>query len=311
MAVIHTLPSTGRIRYTGLCIFKIMKANKMGTAAKFLGKCNSALSMKSLESESASLFKSLKANKVPGSLSLALDSTLKEGHDMRVFGLGTLASMQSRGSYQQFLTNMHAVYSTMEEELDATSIPAIKPEVIRSVWKKHGPILRRRERLEQDLQVLDGLLTLEADNSEKKRVARVSPNTVKYLKIIRYAGEMDRDSGSGLLLGHLYCRYFADLFGGQMLVRPYELALQLPAAPEHLLFDFKDVDRRAYLEDLYGDLNKAGKMLKPTQVDDVSKESIMAFQHNAKVYSEDSHMVSNAVRGGMNLVLGWTTSFWK
>ena len=287
----------------------------MGTLAKVLGQWRSVLSKTpSFQSESASLFKGLKANKVPGSLSLALDSTLREGHDMKVFGLGTLASMQSRTSYQQFLINLHAIYGTMEEELDAASIPAIKTDVIRTVWKNHEQILRRSGRLEQDLQELKGLLTVteeETGDTDQQTDPRVSRATVKYLKRIRYAGEMDRENGSGLLLGHLYCRYFADLFGGQMLGKPYELALQLPAVPQHLQFDMKGLDRKSYLESLYEDLNKSGKELTSDQLECVRKESILAFQHNASVYSEDPSMVSHAARGGMNLVLGWTASFWK
>lgn len=287
----------------------------MGSLAKVLGRWRSVLSKKPLfESESASLFKKVKANKIPGSLSLALDCTLREGHDMKVFGLGTLASMQSRACYRQFLTNLHAVYSTMEEELDATSIPAIKTDIIRSVWKNHEHILRRTKRLETDLQKLEGLLamTTEANGDVTKQfVPRVSRSTLKYLQRIRYAGEMDRENGSGLLLGHLYCRYFADLFGGQMLGKPYELALQLPGVPKHLQFDFKNLDRRYYLESLYEDLNKSGKDLTSEQLQCVSKESILAFHHNASVYSEDTRMLSHAVQGGVNLGLGWVASFWR
>lgn len=202
----------------------------------------------------------------------------------------------------------------MEEELDATSIPAIKTDLIRSVWKNHEHTLRRSGRLEQDLQELEDLLSVTADetgDADKQTVPRVSRATVKYLQRIRYAGEMDREFGSALLLGHLYCRYFADLFGGQMLGKPYELALQLPAAPQHLQFDMNGLDRKSYLEKLYGDLNKSGRELTSDQLESVSKESILAFRHNASVYSEDPSLLSHAARGGTNLVLGWTASFWK
>jgi heme oxygenase len=276
----------------------------MGSLAKALGQARSALSLKSLESESASLFKGLQANKVPGSLSSVLDGTLKDGHDMKVFGLGTLAGMQSRERYQQFLTNMHVVYRAMEVELDVTSDLIVKTDAIRSVWQKHGQRLRRKARLEQDLQELQDLLAV--DGSEN--APQVSPKTIDYVERIRKAGELDRETGGGLLLGHLYCRYFADLFGGQMLGRPFQLALQLPVLPRHLVFNLEKENRKEYLEELYGDLNKAGKQLTPAQLDDVRKESISAFQHNAWIYSEDPKMVSQAVQGGMNLMLGGVTS---
>ena len=61
----------------------------MGSFAKALGR----LSRRSLETESANILKTCQANKVPGSLSLALDGTLRSGHDMKTFGLGTMAAM--------------------------------------------------------------------------------------------------------------------------------------------------------------------------------------------------------------------------
>merc|ERR1712032_1202481 len=86
----------------------------MGSLAKMLGQ----LSRMSLETESANILKNGKANKAPGSLSLALDGTLKKGHDMKAFGLGTLASMANRERYQRFTESMYHAYSAMERELD-------------------------------------------------------------------------------------------------------------------------------------------------------------------------------------------------
>jgi len=279
----------------------------MGSLVKQLGQWSRT---KLPQSESARIFQKLKANKIEGSLSLTLDKTLREGHDLKTFGLGTMAVMASRPRYHQFLVNMKAVYAAMEEELDAASIPAIKTDTIRTVWSKHHePILRRRERLALDLEELENLnkddTTVVSTDSP---VVRVSPMTLKYLQAIRHAGEVDRETGGGLLLGHLYCRYFADLFGGQMLGIPIKNALQLPQPPRHLQFDLQDVSRRAYLEHLYTDINKAGKMLSSQQFVAVKQEAIEAFQHNAQVYSEPPGMITGAVRGGFNLVLGWATS---
>merc|ERR1740117_2190952 len=41
---------------------------------------------------------------------------------MKVFGMGTLASMASRERYLRFTHAMYGVYSTMEEELDRCSV---------------------------------------------------------------------------------------------------------------------------------------------------------------------------------------------
>ena len=72
----------------------------MGTFAKRLGQ----LATKSLETDSMSIMKTIAANKVPHSLAKQLDTTLREGHDMKVFGVGTMASMASVERYRRFTT---------------------------------------------------------------------------------------------------------------------------------------------------------------------------------------------------------------
>ena len=86
----------------------------MGTFVKRLGQ----LAARSLETESANILKNTKANKVPGSLSLKLDGTLKDGHDMKVFGLGTAAALASLPAYSRFTVSMLRVYTAMEAELE-------------------------------------------------------------------------------------------------------------------------------------------------------------------------------------------------
>ena len=74
----------------------------MGTFAKRLGQ----LAARGLETEGANILKTTKANKVPGSLAASLDRTLKTGHDMKTFGLGTAASMANRERYGRFTRSM-------------------------------------------------------------------------------------------------------------------------------------------------------------------------------------------------------------
>ena len=59
----------------------------MGTLAKRLGQ----LAIRSFESESSNIIQKGQANK--HGLAKMLDTTLKTSHDMRIFGLGTAASM--------------------------------------------------------------------------------------------------------------------------------------------------------------------------------------------------------------------------
>lgn len=80
----------------------------MGSFAKRLGQ----IMAKSVETESANILKTGRANKLEGSLSLALDGTLKRGHDMKVFGLGTVASMASTPRYARFTASVRHSLTT-------------------------------------------------------------------------------------------------------------------------------------------------------------------------------------------------------
>jgi heme oxygenase len=268
------------------------KKSVMGSLAKRLGQ----LSRMSLETESANILKTGKANKVPGSLALALDGTLKSGHDMQAFGLGTLASMSSLERYQRFTQSMFHVYSAMEEELDKTDTPALE------LWKKHGEALRRSEALYFDLKDV-----LSADQFDQAMKAPFSGPTLNYVNAIRTAGERDRAEQGGSLIGHLYCRYFADLFGGQMLSIPYNLALSLPPnTPRHYQFDLI-ASRREFIETVYEDINVSGRLLLSKEQHDetsVVNEALLAFQHNIHVYKEEP-VVWDSAKGAFNICVGF------
>jgi heme oxygenase len=270
----------------------------MGDVAKRLGQ----MAAKSLESESANILKTAKANKV--SLSKALDGTLKKGHDMKTFGLGTLASMASKERYARFTGSMYAIYRTMEEELDASAAVS-KP--VATVWNPYGFVLRRSERLHKDWLDVSSSSVSPQDLTKE---SLWSPATRAYVRSIREAGQYDRENSGARLLGHLYCRYFADLFGGQVLATPYRVALSLPAdTPRHYEFDFSvhgsGGNRRALVEGLYSSINEAAKHLTMDQEDQVAEEAMQAFQHNVHVYSEDGKLYRDSLRGGLNVVTGF------
>jgi len=272
--------------------------SQMGTLAKRVGQLQGIFQRKQgamlLESESRNIMRTAAANKVPGSLALALDGTLRKGHDMKTFGLGTAASMASRERYARFTASMHKVYSAMEEELDKASA-TVAPAVHR-VWGEYGSTLRRAAALEEDL----------VDVSESlKRSAKLSPATDDYVAGIRRAGEQDRMQGGARLLGHLYCRYFADLFGGQMLAFPTRVALALPAdTPRHYNFDLPAEGRRALIEQIYQSINAAGNLLSAEERDAVADEAMQAFQYNIGVYSEEP-IYFDALRGSANICTGY------
>merc|ERR1712032_1294327 len=107
---------------------------------------------------------------------------------------------------------MHAVYSSMEMCLDR-STPDSPTHL---VWGQFNEHLRRADFLKADLEEV-GAWPYE----------NVSPATSQYIAALQDAAARDVDGCGARLLGHLYCRYFADLFGGQALAGPYRWALRL------------------------------------------------------------------------------------
>ena len=260
----------------------------MGTFAKRLGQ----LAARSLESESSQILRSGAANK--RGLSLALDGTLRKSHDMKVFGLGTLASLSSRERYSRFTASMHAVYSAMEGRLDAS-----KSAPTQRLWSRFGQQLRRAEALASDLD--------EAIGAESAARVAVTPATASYVAAIGSAADDDDANDGARLVGHLYCRYFADLFGGQALAAPTRLALGLgPNSPRHYTFDFGEFGgRRALIEALYEEINTAGERLgDDDQRAAVVREAELAFAHNVAVYREEGRLVGDSVVAAANLLKG-------
>ena len=260
----------------------------MGTLAKRLQQ----LASRSMETESSNIIKTVASNK--RGLSKALDTTLKSSHDMKVFGLGTAASMASHVRYARFTASMHAVYSAMERGLDAQPSPAVD-----AVWGKFGDALRRTPSLQTDLDEACELAALPPP--------ALSPATRAYVAAIDEAARSDTANGGARLIGHLYCRYFADLFGGQALAAPYRWALALgPDSPRHYDFGALGANRRASIENIYAAINEAGEVLAvEAQRAAVVDEARGAFAHNVHVYSEDGRLLSDGTRGLLNMAVGF------
>ena len=266
------------------------QAVQMGTLSKRLGQ----LAARSFESESSNIIKTASANK--RGLSKLLDSTLRTSHDMKVFGLGTAASMANRDRYARFTLSMHAVYHTMERSFDTVPSAAVA-----SVWEPFGEQLRRASALREDAEEVLGPLTV---------LPPPSAATAAYVTAIEDAARADGADGGGRLLGHLYCRYFADLFGGQALSAPYRYALGLaPTSPRHYDFGPFGADRRASIEAIYEALNAAGETLRDDRARDaVLVETRAAFGHNVAVYSEEGRLVTDGMRGALNMALGFASA---
>lgn len=280
----------------------------MGSLAKRIGQ----LTARSIESESSQIIRTIQSNKIPNSLSQRLDTTLKDSHDMKVFGLGTLSSMSNIDRYARFTHSMYGIYSTMEKELDlaAANANATNSSPVKNFWNRHERILRRSEKLKQDL----------LDIGRDVKSMEYSPATERYMNAIRGSGTNDREHDGGLLLGHAYTRYLADLMGGSVLATPTRLALGLKSdSPQQYSFDLNidgelELTRKEYVEKIYFDLNASGDILlgdidKDDEkggaiLEQVVDEARSAFRHNIEVYSEEP-IYMNSVRGLLNIISGW------
>lgn len=180
---------------------------------------------------------------------------------------------------------MYHYYGAMEERLDADQ------QLAGALWRRF-PELRRAPKLAQDL----------ADVGVSAP-APASPATAAYVTAIREAA--GREGGTPLL-GHLYVRYFADLFGGRALGLPTQLGVRLPAKPHFYEWDARvEADRAAYIEALYEALNEAGeRMESDAQREAVVEEARVAFRHNALVYTELPSLNAGAAMGAANILTG-------
>jgi heme oxygenase len=258
-------------------------ARGLGFARQVSGALVSRSSARGLAS-ARQIFKGSRANKV--GLSKELDTLLRNKHDMRTFGLGFLAECASVESYARAISQRYHYYTAMEARFDAATWGAIV-----AVWPVREAELRRSERLATDLR------NLGIDPANALR----TPALDAYVRRIQTAS----DDG---LVGHLYCRYFADLFGGSMLGTPTRLALGLKhECTAYALAPRVLADKAPYIEALYEAINAAGEGLTPAQREHVVEEARAAFTHNAELVKErgSATLVLQASAGLAQLIAGY------
>ena len=98
----------------------LSEAGHLDSASGMSSPLNSALRLATKvlpKSNSAKAFDAARANKT--GLSKALDVTLRTDHDMRVFGLGFMASLSSADVYRHFMQQHYFFYRAMEQQFDA------------------------------------------------------------------------------------------------------------------------------------------------------------------------------------------------
>jgi len=157
-------------------------------------------------SSSGAIFRASRANKQ--GLAKMLDGTLRNNHDLRVFGWGFLVEVSSRASYSRFIAQRFHYYSAMERRFDDSTADA----PMHHLWSRVHEQLRQRPCLLHDLETVE---------MEERDLPPPTAATAAYISSINSASEQG-------LIGHFYCRYFADLFGGSLLGKPTKLALSLP-----------------------------------------------------------------------------------
>mmetsp|Transcript_11167 Transcript_11167/g.29068 ORF Transcript_11167/g.29068 Transcript_11167/m.29068 type:complete len:279 (-) Transcript_11167:35-871(-) len=240
-------------------------------------------------SSSRLIFRGSRANKM--GLSRELDATLKRSHDMRIFGLGFLAECASMDSYRHALAGRLAVYTTMEARFDMAGARS----AIGTLWSRFGPELRQRPALMMDLEAVG------VRNVDASAIAASHAAVGKYVHAIEAASD-------DTLVGHFYCRYFADLFGGSMLNAPTRLGLGLPRDCEFYAFPPAVEDNRAeYIESVYEGINEVGEKMDELTRAAVVEEARTAFAHNAAVVTEPGlpAVVLGAGRGAVNIAFGY------
>merc|ERR1719440_2718001 len=209
--------------------------------------------------------------------------------------------MASLPRYSRFTASMHAIYSSMESRMDQSTSPAVK-----HTWGKFADSLRRADSLQADLDEAHAMMKASGTGAD----ISLSPATCHYVEAVEAAAKSDDETGGARLLGHLYCRYFADLFGGQALAGPYRWALGLgDTSPRH--YDFGDFGqaRRASIEMIYVALNEAGEMLASADKrDEVVEEARVAFRHNVLVYSEEGRLITDGSLGVAKMASGFVLS---
>merc|ERR1740117_2201923 len=123
---------------------------------------------------------------------------------MKVFGLGTLASMANKDRYLRFTKSLYGVYSTMEDEMDkcclhdygnnpvgaTDNVGTIEKSIgkdhispVAYFWKRHSEILRRAELLQGDI------FAISKDYLDNDQESSYSRATIEYMNTIKEAGE--------------------------------------------------------------------------------------------------------------------------
>ena len=145
--------------------------------------------------------------------------------------------------------------------------------------------------------ILDDLQTVGCLSPEP-----ISESALIYCNQIEKIGKFTPE----LLISHFYTRYFADLFGGSMLGKPTQLAMNLIKTPRYYEFpDEVNINKKQFIESLYQDINEYGTSLDSNTLDAIVNETVLAFKLNEAIYEDfPKPLVFGAFKGVVNVVKG-------
>jgi heme oxygenase len=212
---------------------------------------------------------------------------------MKSFGAGFVRSCASIEEYKHFVTSHYHFYSALEhgfaEQADGQPMHAI--------WTAFPDLFGAPKKLAKDLEAV-GFDVTDAPRSSA---------TNKYIDAIREASCVHDGVG---LVGHFYCRYFADLFGGSMLGKPTNLALNLPEeSPSFYRFPSAIENHRAdYIEHVYEKMNEEGEKMGEERRQETVSACVRAFTLNSDLYLERPNLYFGALRGTINIASGYVKS---
>eukprot|EP00927_Polykrikos_kofoidii_P079409 TRINITY_DN76195_c0_g1_i1.p1 TRINITY_DN76195_c0_g1~~TRINITY_DN76195_c0_g1_i1.p1 ORF type:complete len:320 (+),score=54.07 TRINITY_DN76195_c0_g1_i1:58-1017(+) len=221
-------------------------------------------------------------------LSSELDAAVAAGSDPHKFSVGFWSSCQSREEYTRFMLSHYFFYGALERAFDAQP-----PEShMARLWRACPELRGAPRKLERDLRFVG------VDGTS----AAPSPAAANYVAAVEEAS-----ADGAELVGHFYCRYFADLFGGSTLGQVARLSIGLPRGrPEFYEFPAEvEENRAAYVEHLYRLLTVEGARMGPEARARAVEAAQNALALNAAIYAETTKRpLLGAVRGATNFACG-------
>nr|XP_057921520.1 heme oxygenase 1a [Doryrhamphus excisus]XP_057921521.1 heme oxygenase 1a [Doryrhamphus excisus] len=193
--------------------------------------------------------------------------------------------------YKMLLSSLHAIYQTLEEELDRNSKhPAVEPI--------YFPVeLARLESIEKDLEYFYG--------PGWKEMMVVPAATRRYCDRLRQIGKENPE----FLVAHAYTRYLGDLSGGQVLGRIAQKSMGLKSSEGLSFFTFPSISSPNLFKQLYRSRMNVVE-LSEEERNGVLEEAVRSFEHNIQVFEGVQKMLSVGEEQHISSLSGYGKNTW-